>query len=356
MKPRAGRHGWCRWAACCAVAFATLVRAASAADEPKVSRGGIHLGGPIFGPDVTAQSMEGRVVLLELWGMQCEPCATTMPALERLHRTLGPQGLLVIGAHVQEGAADDVARAAASLGVTFPIVGNSGIEGLEQISQMPYTLLFDHTGKCVFHGSALDVGPAATAAVNASPPLVLNGRGLEKLVQLYPLLRSEATFGTALKKARTMTSSKDAAAADEATFVVEKLEAWGRDVLAKAPEARDADPARAFDTLQRCATAFRGDTIGTDAAKLVVEWKKDPAFQGALKCGQQLARLESLRTAVLGVSRVVTPDLAAAVPPDVKKQMKAIADGVQKFAPGSKMAERAAEIAAEFGLNGAGVP
>lgn len=182
MRPRAGRHEWCRVAACVAVAFATLVRVTSAA----------------------------------------------------------------------------------SLGVTCPIVGNSGIEGLEQISQMPYTLLFDHMGKCVFHGSALDVGPAATA--------------------------------------------------------------------------------------------FRGDAIGTDAAKLVVEWKKDPAFQGALKCGQQLAKLESLRTAVLGVSRVVTPDLAAAVPPDVKKQMMAIADGVQQVAPGSKMAERAAEIAAEFGLNGAGVP
>lgn len=322
-----------------------------AADAPKITRAGIHLGGPIAGPDVTEKSLEGRVVLLEMWGIGCPPCATTMPELERLHRTLGPQGLIVIGAHAGEGAADEVARAVASLGVTFPIIGSAAVEGLEQVPQMPFTLLFDHTGKCVFGGSALEVGPVVAAAVNAAPPLVLNGRGLQKLASLHPLLRNEASFGTALRKARAMASSKDAETADEAKFVVDTLEAWGRGIVDKAPEAREADPAGALDALQRCATAFRGDAIGTDATDLVGAWKKDPAFQAALKCGQQLANLESLRSGLLGFGRVVTPDIAAAVPPELKKQMKAVADGVQKAAPGSKMAERAGEIAAEFGLD-----
>ncbi|MFM7107832.1 MAG: TlpA disulfide reductase family protein [Planctomycetaceae bacterium] len=335
------------------VACATGGRAAD--PPPKVSTGGIHLGGPVCGPDIDAKALEGRVVLLELWGMQCEPCATTMPRLEALHRRLGPQGLVVVGAHLSEGSADDVRRAAGALGVTFSIVGQSGIEGLDRVPQMPYTLLFDHTGKCVFAGSALEVdGAAAAAAVNASPPRVLNGRPLEKLASLQPLLRNEATYGTALKKARSMASSKDAETAEEAAFVVEKLEAWGRDVIEKAPELRAADPARAFAALQQCAATFKGDDIGGNATRLAVEWKKDPAFQAALKCGQQLAQLEGLRGTATGGAKVVTPDLAAAVPQAVRKQMKDLADKVQKAAPGTKLAERAAEIATEFGLHDGG--
>lgn len=341
-------------AAIVALAAAFVMSTEGADPPPKIGTGGIQLGGAIAGPDVPEKGLEGRVVLLELWGMQCAPCATTMPMLEKLHRTLGPQGLLVVGAHIQEGTPDDVRRAAASLGVTFSIVGPTGIEGFERVPQLPYTLLFDHTGKCVFAGSAMEVGGSATAAVNASPPLVLNGRTLEKLAALQPLLRTESSFGTALKKARALKSSKDAETAEEAAFVVEKLEAWGRDVIEKAPELRAADPALAMATLQQCVTAFKGDAIGTDAMRLAVEWKKDPSFQAAQKCGQHLAQLESLRSAATGGARVVTPDVAAAVPQTLKRQMRDLVDKVQKGAPGSKMAERAAEIASELGLFEAG--
>lgn len=339
-------------AAASLLAIATPVPAAE--PPPKVSAGGIHLGGPISGPTVDEKSLAGQVVILELWGMQCPPCATTMPILEGLHRTLGPQGLLVIAAHVQEGAADDIRRAAARLGITFAVVGNSGLEGFERVPTLPYTLLFDHTGKCVFAGSATEVAAFARAAIDASPPRVLNGRSLEKLVSLQPLLRTESTFGTALKKARAQTSSKDAETAEEAAFVVEKLETWAKEVVEKAPEVRAADPTRALAALDQCAKAFKGDPLGTAATKLMVEWKKDPAFQAAVRCGQQLAQLEALRGNVTGGAPVVTPDVAAAVPLAVKRQMKDLADKVQKSAPGTKMAERAAEIATEFNLGDAG--
>lgn len=335
-----------------ALGFAAAARAVE--PLPKVSTGGIHLGGPISGPTVEEKGLEGRVVILELWGMQCQPCVTTMPILEGLHQSLGPLGLVVIGSHIQEGTPDDIRRAAAKLGVTFAVVGQCGLEGLERVPALPYTLLFDHTGKCVFAGSAADVGEAARAAIDASPPRVLNGRPLEKLASLQPLLRTESTFGTALKKARTMTSAKDEQTAEEASFVVEKLEAWAKDVIERAPEVRAADPARAMATLDQCARAFKGDPLGTQATKLMIEWRKDPAFQSLVRCSQQLAQLEGLRGSVTGGAPVVTPDVAAALPAGLRRQMKDLADKVQKNAPGTKMAERAAEIATEFGLLGGG--
>lgn len=343
-----------RFAAVVLAGLAGMHAAGGADQPPKVSTGGIQLGPAISGPQLPEKGFEGRVVLLELWGMRCPPCATTMPVLEKVYRTLGPLGLVVIGAHVHDGTPEDVRRAAAALGVTFPIVGQTNIEGLGRTPQMPYTLLFDHNGKCVFAGSAHEVTGPAMAAIDASPPPVLDGRTLEKLVSIQPLLRNEASYGAALRKAKALSGSKDAQTAEEAAFVVGKLEAWGRSIIDKAPELRGLDPARAMATLQQCATAFKGDEMGSEAMRLVVEWKKDPTFQAAQKCGQSLVQLESLRRMATGGSNVVAPDVAASLPPAVKRQMKDLADKIQRDAPGSRMAERAAEIGTEFSLHDAG--
>ena len=41
-------------------------------------------------------ALRGRVVLLNFWATWCPPCVDEMPSLERLHRTLGPEGLVVV--------------------------------------------------------------------------------------------------------------------------------------------------------------------------------------------------------------------------------------------------------------------
>jgi len=347
-----------RMARCLAVVglgLASLLAAARAVGaDAKLTTAGLHLGDGIAGPEIKADTMKGRVVLVEFWGIRCPPCATTMPMLERLHRSLGPQGVLVVGAHTGGGTAADIRAAASRLGISFPIVGQTGIDGLDPVPAMPYSVVFDHAGVCVFQGSTAQACAAATAALNAAPPLILDGRGLVKLASLQPSLRSDATFGTALKKARALVDSKDEATAEEAALVVEKLEAWGRTVIDTSAEARVADPAAAFATVQRCATAFRGEPLGKEALQLTLDWKKDPAFQAALKSGPWLAQLEAQRSQLLQGAAVVTPDIAASVPPNVRRMMKELADAVQQAAPGSSMAERAGEIAMEWNLGNAG--
>lgn len=341
---------------CRAMMLVALLAAgvAARAADAKFTVADVHLGGPIAGPDVSAEALAGKVVLLEFWGRECPPCATTMPFLERMHRTLAPQGLLIVAAHAQPGTPDEVRRAAAGLGVSFSVIDQSGVQGLERLPTLPYTLVFDHSGACVFQGSALDATAAVTAAVNASPPTLLNGRSLERLAGLYPLLKSDAGLATALKTARGLFTSKDEATADEARFVVEKIEAWGRDIVDQGPATREIDPARALERLQACAATFKGEPLGKEATQMMIAWRKDPTFQMALKCGQQLAQLEAQRTALLGGGKVVTPDAVAAVPAATKQGMKQLVDAVQKGVPGSKMAERAGEIAMEWNLSAGG--
>jgi hypothetical protein len=175
----------------------------------------------------------------------------------------------------------------------------------------------------------------------------------EKLPELNTLLRDERQFATVLKKARGLMSSGDAETADEAKFVVEKIEAYGRRLLDEARSGKETDPARAADNVQRCAVLFKGSDLGTEAAKLNGEWKKDKQFQAAVKAGQQLAKLERMRDYIreqlaIDADATVTAEQAATIPAAMKSQIRSVAQGIGKSCPGSSLADKAAAIAAEL--------
>jgi thiol-disulfide isomerase/thioredoxin len=87
-------------AAGAALATHRSAQADAADDPPAISVAGITLGSLVSGPARTPESLAHRVVVLEFWGVNCPPCIKSMPALESLHRQLGPGGLVVIGAAV----------------------------------------------------------------------------------------------------------------------------------------------------------------------------------------------------------------------------------------------------------------
>jgi thiol-disulfide isomerase/thioredoxin len=340
---------------CLAPLLAGLLTAQSAGAEfnMAVTAAGIRPGAHVSGPQLTPESLANRVVLLEFWGLNCPPCIRSMPLLEELHTTLGPHGLVVIGAHAQGGTAEELKGKVAQLNVSFTILDRASVEGGSDFQGIPHCMLFDHTGTCVYRGSPFSAQEAVVAAVKAAPGAVLEGRTLAKLPELNTLLRDERNFVTALKKARGLTSSTDAETAEEAAFVVEKLTAYGRRMLDEGISAKDADPARAADLVQRCSAVFKGSDLGTEAAKLNGEWKKDKQFQAAVKAGQQLIKLEQMRSYVrdqLGVDAdgEVAPEITARIPAAIKGQIRSLAQGVGKSAPGSPLADKASAIAAEL--------
>ena len=335
---------------------------ARAADEFNmgVTKAGIQLGAHVSGPVVTPASLAHRVVLVEFWGVRCPPCIASMPKLEEAHQQLAPKGLVVIGAHVQGGPADEIRKAAADLGVTFTVVDGGSVTGGQDIRGIPHCMLFDHTGKCVYRGSPFNAHEAIVAAVEAAPSSILAGRRLEKLASFNDSLRNEATFGAALRKAASLTSSKDAETAEEAKFVVEKLEAHGKRMIENGLAMKESNPAGAADLLQRCSVAFKGSDVGDEAGATMKEWRKDKSFQTAVKAGQQLAKLQLLRAEVLksfgdDTSGQVTAKMLEAIPPAVKRRMTDAVAGIMKTAPGTDTAKTAAALAQEFNLDVAGL-
>ena len=337
------------------LATALFVVSAAGADEFNMgaTAAGIRPGAHVAGPMLALESLSHRVVLLEFWGVNCPPCIRSMPLLEELHKTLGPQGLVVIGAHAQGGTAAELKAKVEELKVSFTILDGARVEGGGDFSGIPHCILFDHTGKCVYRGSPFQAQEAVVAAVKSAPGAILEGRTLAKLPELNLLLRDESQFAAALKRARGLASHKDAESAAEARFVVEMLYARGRAMLDEAMSAKEADPARASELVQRCTVLFKGSEIGTEAAKLNGTWRKDKAFQAAVKAGQQLVKLERMRAYVIDQlggqpDDPVTAEMAAATPAAIKGQIRSLAQGIEKACPASHLSEKATAIAAEF--------
>ena len=60
----------------------------------------------LAGNEVKLTSTRGRVVVMNFWATWCAPCLTELPSLDRLHRALSPEGLVVLAVSVDERSVD----------------------------------------------------------------------------------------------------------------------------------------------------------------------------------------------------------------------------------------------------------
>ena len=119
----------------------------------------------LAGGEVDLASFRGQVVVVNFWATWCPPCVDEMPSLEKLHRALGPEGLVVLGVSVDE---DETAlrQFVARLGVTFKILRDPGGRGVAQAYRTtgyPETFVVDRNG--VLHETF--IGPAEWATPGA---------------------------------------------------------------------------------------------------------------------------------------------------------------------------------------------
>jgi peroxiredoxin len=110
------------------------------------------------GDTVALSSFSGDVVLLNIWATWCLPCVREMPALQRLHEELQPQGLRVVavsvdapsgvlGAFGQPGG--DVAEFRDRFGLTFDVLHDPAgrIQAQYQVNGLPTTFVIDREGR-----------------------------------------------------------------------------------------------------------------------------------------------------------------------------------------------------------------
>ncbi|MDH3687592.1 MAG: TlpA family protein disulfide reductase [Myxococcales bacterium] len=110
------------------------------------------LGLPRIGPGepLDIEDARGQVVFLNFWATWCKPCEDEMPAMERLHRELGPKGLAMWAVSVDDRA-EPVAEFRERLGLTFPILHDPAKEASERYDarRFPESWIVGRDGRLV---------------------------------------------------------------------------------------------------------------------------------------------------------------------------------------------------------------
>lgn len=112
----------------------------------------------LAGGELDLASQRGKIVVLNFWATWCPPCVAEMPSLERLYRTLSPEGLSVVTVSTDEDQAE-LRRFVSQRGLTLPVLMDPGgrvAAGEYRTTGYPETFLLDRQGRILRHV----VGPA----------------------------------------------------------------------------------------------------------------------------------------------------------------------------------------------------
>jgi len=75
---------------------------------------------------LTLKSLKGKVVLIDFWAFDCDPCKETVPHIEALYEKYRKEGLTVIGVHTPRADYEkDVSKlreAVTRMGIRYPVV------------------------------------------------------------------------------------------------------------------------------------------------------------------------------------------------------------------------------------------
>jgi thiol-disulfide isomerase/thioredoxin len=80
----------------------------------------------INGAPMTLKSLRGKVVVLDFWAFDCEPCIVAMPHIVELQNKYAASGLVVIGVHTPRADYEKdpvkLGEAMKKMGITFPVL------------------------------------------------------------------------------------------------------------------------------------------------------------------------------------------------------------------------------------------
>lgn len=98
---------------------------------------------------LTADSLRGKVVLVNFWATWCPPCRIEMPALQSMAERHRDAGLVVLGLSRDVGSPEGVRRFLAERDITYPVsmVGRDLEQRFGGLVGYPTSFLVDRTGR-----------------------------------------------------------------------------------------------------------------------------------------------------------------------------------------------------------------
>jgi thiol-disulfide isomerase/thioredoxin len=124
-------------------------------------------------PQLTAQQLKGKVVLVDFWTYSCINCIRTIPEVKALYERYAKDGLVVVGVHTPEFAFErdqaNVRKAIADFGITYPVAVDNDYAVWRAFSNSywPAHYLADAKGRIRYHHYGEGGAAQTEAAIRA---------------------------------------------------------------------------------------------------------------------------------------------------------------------------------------------
>ncbi|MFI4861892.1 MAG: TlpA family protein disulfide reductase [Phycisphaerales bacterium JB063] len=151
-----------------------VVTTTTFAGNDDVTLEGVDLGTHVYGPEVEAADLEGKVVVYEYWGDRCPPCIRAIPHVVELQAEYGSDKLVVVANQVWTQDTDAAKNAWINAGGSeaITVINHGGLDGA-QVTGVPHSFIFSHEGELLWHGHPMRMDEPlaqAIAALEADAP------------------------------------------------------------------------------------------------------------------------------------------------------------------------------------------
>jgi thiol-disulfide isomerase/thioredoxin len=137
-------------------AFAADKKKDEKAATPDVSTSAIQWAEVVNSVPFDKASVEGKVLVIDEWGVNCGPCIALLPEMAKIAKSVESKGVIVVGMEVQHGTNDQIMPLLKKAQVKYPVMsgGSSGVSS----STIPHAVIYGVDGKLVWAGNPSEEG------------------------------------------------------------------------------------------------------------------------------------------------------------------------------------------------------
>lgn len=308
----------------------------------------------LSGPDYRQEDLKGKVVMVEFWGIRCAPCLKAMPQLNKMYDELRDFGMVLIAPHAQEGSPHQVKSKVTAFSMAFSVYGVGTIQEENRFRFIPHTVLFDHTGKCIYRGHPTEIEAKLRVAVGRALVARTGLKQFTKTIQPYAeaLAAGQSPY-LVLARLLPLQKGTDRQTMDQAKLFVSSMTGDVQATVEKARNSWESDPMHAYDDLSRVALYFKGTPVATQANQALGKLKTEKTVQLELKARPYLAQVKQL-------DALLCNEIKGDVLPTATEfkvaygqqmlQMKNIITAMKKNWPDAKATEQAIQIAGYYSI------
>ena len=121
---------------------------------PDLALDKVTFGNVVNEADFDAKALAGKVVVIELWGVNCAPCIASLPEMQKMAKSGESKGLVVVGFEAQNSPKEAILKVLKDARVKYPVMSGASLP--LAADGIPHVAVFNTAGKLAWHGHPAD--------------------------------------------------------------------------------------------------------------------------------------------------------------------------------------------------------